>query len=180
MSLFGQKELRQLGHSIRRAREQGGMSQSQLAEKSALSTRAVRELEAGRTNPSLATMVAIVDALSLSLDELIRNAQAGQATVDLTPAADISPGVTGLTHTLAEPRLSATMLDIDASRSVVLPEGPIFAHVLSGQAQVLLDEERMVLRHGDSLHARSGVLKDLKAQGGRARILAVEALGLNQ
>ena len=153
------------------------MSQAQLAEKSALSARAVREVEAGRSNPTLATIVSIVDALSLTLDELVSAARSVHTAMDVTRASDIAPGVTCLTRTISEPRLSAKILDVDSSETLELPAGSVFAHVLSGRAQASLEEARVVLRHGDSLHARSGVLDDLKAQGGRARILLIESVG---
>ncbi|MGO4843596.1 helix-turn-helix transcriptional regulator, partial [Rhizobiaceae sp. 2RAB30] len=70
--LFGQKELRQVGRHVRLTREKAGLTQSQLAESAGLSPRAVRDLEAGRrSNPTLATMVAIVDVLGFTLDELV-------------------------------------------------------------------------------------------------------------
>ncbi|MBD9375420.1 helix-turn-helix transcriptional regulator [Rhizobium sp. ARZ01] len=173
--LFGERELRQLGRSVRSARKEAGITQSQLSERSGLSPRVVRELEAGRSNPTLATIVAIVDVLSITLDDLIGAARSNRVIFDVLPAAELRHGDNELTRLLPRPRLKARLLDLDVAEPVSLPEGSAFAHVLSGSVGALLDDENLLLRQGDSLHSRPGVLKDLAVRS-RARILLVEAV----
>lgn len=177
--LFGQKELRQVGRHVRQAREKAGLTQSQLSEQAGISSRAVRELEAGRSNPTLATMVAIVDVLGFTLDELVAAAKAGQPGPDLTPAADIGPGSNALTRTLPNPHMNARIVDFggDGLRDQDVPSGAVFGHVLKGSVTVLLDGEEVTLRHGDSLHARAGVVGRWQTHGDRVRMLLVEASG---
>jgi len=176
--LFGQKELRQVGRYVRLEREKAGLTQAQLAEASGMSARAVRELEAGRSNPTLATMVAIVDVLSITLDELIVAGRTVAPGPDLTTAADIGPGTTLLSRTIVNPRFSARIVDFQrGSDEPDLPEGAVFGHVLGGAIRISMEGEESVLRQGDSLHARSGVLQQVKAAGEGARILLVEATG---
>lgn len=173
--LFGEKELRQLGRSVRSARKETAITQSQLAERSGLSPRVIRELEAGRSNPTLATIVAIVDVLSITLDDLIGAARSNRVVFDKLPATEIRHGANELTRLLPRPRLMAKILDLDAAEPVSLPEGSAFAHVLSGSVGVLLDHENFMLHQGDSLHSRPGVLQEMAVHS-RARILLVEAV----
>lgn len=175
--LFGQKELRQVGRHIRLTREKAGLTQSQLAESAGLSPRAVRDLEAGRSNPTLATMVAIVDVLGFTLDELVTAARSSLPGPDLTRASDLGAGNNLLTRTLLNPRMSARIVDFGGGDTAgpEMPAGAIFGHVLKGNVTVALDGEDVTLRQGDSLHARPGVLGRLQAQGDRVRVLLVEA-----
>lgn len=177
--LFGQKELRQVGRHVRLAREKAGLTQSQLAESAGISSRAVRELEAGRSNPTLATMVAIVDVLGFTLDELVIAAKASLPGPDLTPAEDVGPGSNALTRTLPNARMNARIIDFggDGLRGQDMPAGAVFGHVLTGSVTVLLDGEEITLRQGDSLHARAGVMHQWQARGDRTRMLLVEASG---
>lgn len=175
--LFGDRELRQLGRAVREARERGGFSQSQLADDSGLSARAVRELEAGRSSPSLATIVAIVDALSITLDELIAAARARRPVFGLLPADEAGPYDRELVTAIEQPRLRVRVVDAGSGDPVALPSGSTFAHVLGGAVTATLDGEQVKLRHGDSLHSRPGVLTDLEPADGRVRMLLVEAPG---
>lgn len=177
--LFGQKELRQVGRHVRQAREKAGLTQSQLADSAGISSRAVRELEAGRSNPTLATMVAIVDVLAFTLDELVIAARTSLPGPDLTLAGDIGPGSNPLSRTLPNPRMSARIVDFggDGPGDQDVPAAAVFGHVLGGSVTVSLDGEEITLRQGDSLHARSGVVRHWHAHGDRTRMLLVEAGG---
>lgn len=175
--LFGERELRQLGRAVRDAREKAGLNQSQLAAQSGLSARALRELEAGRSSPSLATILAIVDTLSMTLDELIAAARAKRTTFGLLRARDADQGDAEVPAGIDQPRLKVRVVHVDASDHVNLPGGATFAHVLGGAITATLDGEQVKLRHGDSLHSRPGVLTDLAAADRHAKVLLVEALG---
>lgn len=173
--LFGERELRQLGRAVREARERMGISQSQLAGDSGLSARAVRELEAGRSSPSLATIVAIVDALSMTLDELIAAARARRAVFGVLRAGEAGPSDRELVTAIENPRLRVRVVEAASGAAIALPSGSTFAHVLGGAASATLDGEQVKLRHGDSLHARPGILTQLEPEDGRVRVLLVEA-----
>lgn len=176
--LFGQRELREIGRYVSREREKLGLTQTQVADSAGISTRSVRDLEAGRSNPTLSTMVAIVDVLSITLDELITAARIKRPDPDMTHASDIGPGVTSLTRSISNPRLRASIIDFaDTAGQPDLPGGAAFGHVLAGSVRISLDGEEILLRQGDSLHARSGVLEKMSAAGTGTRVLLVEAAG---
>jgi ribosome-binding protein aMBF1 (putative translation factor) len=56
-----------LGIAVRDAREQAGLTQTQLANKLNVAQSAVSRIEAGRTNPSVRTLVAIAAALGVAI-----------------------------------------------------------------------------------------------------------------
>ena len=67
-----EKRLRQLGHRIRTARREKGITQERLAEKANLSTTYIGRLERGEKTPSIDTLVTLAEALEVSpLDILI-------------------------------------------------------------------------------------------------------------
>lgn len=175
--LFGKSELRQLGRAVREARERVGLSQVQLADNAGLSLRPLRELEAGRSSPSLATIVALADALPLTLDGLIAAARTKQPQYGLLPAKDVRWGDNELVAGIDRQRARVRIADVGSDDGVSLPAGPVFAHVLRGVVTATLEGEQVKLRQGDSLHSCPGVLTDLAASDGRALVLLVEATG---
>ena len=65
---------------LRKAREDKGLSQAQLAEKAGLQPSAVSHFEAGRRAPSFDNLRALADALDITTDHLLgREAKAGMA-----------------------------------------------------------------------------------------------------
>ena len=178
--LFGPRELRRIGHQVRQARERERMTQNQLANAAGLSPRAIRELEAGRSNPALATMVAVVDSLGLTLDELVEVARSEPPQPDVTRAADLGDGVTPLVRTLQDPRMASRIVTpSDTAASIPHPANPVFYHVLKGSVSVDVDGETIKLRRGDSLHIDAGVEGAWRPDGGDSQVLVVEAVRTN-
>ena len=66
-----------VGEAIRRARQEHGWTQSQLAEKSGLSPNYIARLERGELGPSLFVANRICEALSIDLPSLLEPAAAG-------------------------------------------------------------------------------------------------------
>ncbi|MEJ8572784.1 helix-turn-helix domain-containing protein [Microbaculum marinum] len=176
--LFGPRELRRIGHQVRQSRERERMTQNQLANAAGISPRAIRELEAGRSNPALATMVAIVDSLGLTLDELVEAARSAPPGPDITRAADVGEGETPLVRTLHEPRMNSRMYRPgDAASDIPHPANAVFYHVLKGAIAVDVAGESITLLRGDSLHIEAGVEGHWRARDGKSQILVVEAAG---
>lgn len=67
--------------SIRAARERGGLTQQQLADRAGLSRQLVSAVEAGRNTPSVAAAIALASALGVSVERLFAAPQ--PATVDV-------------------------------------------------------------------------------------------------
>lgn len=62
-----------IGGRIRAARLKQNISQEKLAEMVGVGTTHISHIETGNTIPSIKTFIAIINALSLSADELLRN-----------------------------------------------------------------------------------------------------------
>ncbi|HWH25920.1 MAG TPA: XRE family transcriptional regulator [Pseudolysinimonas sp.] len=61
--------------NLRELRESRGLSVSQLAARSGIAKSTLSQIEAGATNPTLGTLVAITDALTVSVESLISRAE---------------------------------------------------------------------------------------------------------
>jgi transcriptional regulator with XRE-family HTH domain len=66
-----QKQLVKMGQHIRRMRESQGISQEQLAADAEIPYSSVNEIEAGKTNPTIASLMALAEALDLSVSDLL-------------------------------------------------------------------------------------------------------------
>lgn len=64
---------------LRKAREEKGLSQAQLAEKTGLQPSAISHFEAGRRAPSFDNLRSLADALGITTDHLIGREQRGVA-----------------------------------------------------------------------------------------------------
>jgi transcriptional regulator with XRE-family HTH domain len=175
--LFGQTELRRIGRHVRLVREQAGLPQARVAAGAGLSERALRDFEAGRTNPTLATMAAIAAALSISLDELVFLARQPPPAPDFTPApGDDAPPVVRLTRGLSAPRMQGAMMALAGGPPAPTPVdgGFVFGHVLGGTVRVRLDGRQVDLGPGDAVHARADAIEGWDGSG---RVLVVAGNG---
>jgi transcriptional regulator with XRE-family HTH domain len=64
--------LRRLAANIRQARHARGLTQTRLAEKADLSVATLQDLEKGRYNTTILTLLHVAEALEVSLDALVR------------------------------------------------------------------------------------------------------------
>lgn len=60
-----------MGLHIRKLRERQGISQEQLAADAEIPYSSVNEIEAGKTNPTVASLMALADALDVPLKDLL-------------------------------------------------------------------------------------------------------------
>lgn len=66
-----QEQKRAIGAAVRRAREQRGLSGSEVANRAGKRPGTISDIENGKSLPDLATLLAIAEALDASLDELL-------------------------------------------------------------------------------------------------------------
>lgn len=176
MSLSSREtEVRRIGRQFRILRERSGRTIAQVSRAAGLSERAVRDLEAGRTNPSLATVVSLADVLGASLDDLVEASRRSDSVSDYSPASSATE-TTELTRTLRSPRMRARIVHFGAGDTASLPANAVFGYVLADSVAVALDGEETLLRHGDSFHARAGVLQGWRSPASGGRLLVVEVL----
>lgn len=62
---------RALGKNLRQARERAGLTQEAVAERSGVHPTEVSRIEAGKRDPRIATVVALADAVGVSVSDLL-------------------------------------------------------------------------------------------------------------
>ena len=170
---FGKPDLARMGRFLREERQAKGLSLRALAERSGMSAGAIRALEAGQANPSLATVLAVVEALDVDLDRAVDAARAGREVVVVHRAAEEAQApMPGAALSLATSELPAKSVRPSFSLG---EQHPSMGLVLEGAVlAVVRDGARHRLDTGDVYHAQPGVVQGLAGAGTRtARLLHV-------
>jgi transcriptional regulator with XRE-family HTH domain len=183
---FAKTDLWRVGQHLRGQRIAAGMSLRRLSERSGVSVTAIRAIESGRANPSLATVVPVVEALGIMLDRVIKVPSSARSDLSVTRATD---GDVYITNGLIEPALAAQIVTLpvksirhardSAARNpsfCVVLQGTVFAAIDAdgGPALPVPANGRVRLEAGDNYHAQPGVIQSLSSGGGRdARVLVV-------
>ncbi len=174
---FSKKDLVRLGRFMATQRQNAEMTLRTLSERSGVSIGAIRALEAGQSNPSLVTVVAIVDALGVSLDRMMAALRPDRSDVAVVTRA--GSGETELSRGLGGAVLSARFVDLPENSAGAVLAGnsrhPAFGMVLDGSVTSRLSDGRTLrLDSGDAWHARPGQVVAWAASGeGAARLLHV-------
>lgn len=183
---FRKADLRRVGTYLRDQRIASGVSLRRLSELSGVSVAAIRTLEGGQSNPSLGTVVAVVEALGVMLDHVIEAARSNRSNVTVTPATD---GDAYLSDGFAEAALSAHIVTLPVKSMHPNSDGaakhPSLGVVIKGAVLAAVDTTgasgganrggtRVRLEAGDNYHAQPGSVQSLANAGGRdARVLVV-------
>lgn len=168
---FGREDLRLLGQHLRERRLAAGFTMRRLAEASGVSVAAIRALEAGGTNPSLPTVILVVEALGTTIDRALSAVRAARGRVVVTRAGTGRCGQP-LSAGLAEAVLQAATILLAPKATGPVPP-PLERHaamcmVLDGTLAVTTAEgDRIVLETGDSYHAEPRVVQGWANAGHR-------------
>lgn len=181
--VFARAELRSLGRQIRLLRERRNLSLNDLARQSGISVTGIRNIELGRANPGLLTMVAIIDALGVPIDELVRLIRRANKTVYVSRAPGARQRVASVQRSLSElyePQIRGRILTLPAGTDMVASRnsesGPHFAFVLAGDVRFAMkDGTAHKLSAGDSIHLADQPPRIVANRGRRAaRVLWVK------
>lgn len=178
--VLARAELRSLGRQIRLLRERRGLSLNDLARQSGISVTGIRNIELGRANPGLLTIVAIIDVLGVPIDELVAMIRRANKTVYVSRAAGARQQVQRSLSEIYEPKIRGRMLTLPAGTDMVaVPRsetGPTFAFVLEGSVELALkDGTAHRLSSGDAIHFADQPPRFLANRGRRrARVLWVK------
>ena len=183
---FGKADLRHVGQVLRDQRVAMGLSLRVLSERCGISIAAIRALEAGQSNPSLGTVVPVIEVLGVKLDRVIEVARAARGRVVVTRTRE---GDVNLSDGLSDAGLSANILSMPVKSMRPSPPGaashPSFGIVLEGTVLANVEPDdgladqsrrgrRVKLVTGDNYHAQPGVVKTLANGSAReARVLVV-------
>lgn len=181
-SAFDRAQLRNLGGQIRTLRERRGLSLNQLARQSGISVTGIRNIEFGRANPGLLTVVALLDVLGVSLDELVGLARRAGKTVHVAraPATARDASVQRQISEIYQPQVRGRMVTLPAGTDMLTlrkaEAGPHFAFVLEGKVRVsTVDGHAHELAAGDAIHLADQPPRVIANAGTRvARLLWVK------
>jgi len=164
---FDKSDLLRLGRVLREHRLAAGLSVRRLSAQSGVSVSAIRAVEAGASNPALATVLPLVEALGLGIDTLVEAVRTARSDVVVERAG--APEPTGGAGDLA---LRFRELSLPG-KSVRPPpedcaERPSLVMVLSGNVIAGLEEGgRAILETGDCYHAEAGAVTSWANPGAR-------------
>ena len=171
----------EIGNKIKQLRLQRGLTQEELAARTELSKGFISQLERDITSPSIATLMAILEALGTDVAAFFNETQNekvvyGAEDMFIKEAADGSSIrwlVTNAQRNALEPIL-VTLPSGTATEPDDPHEGEEFGYVLQGAATLLLGETRYRLHKGDSFYFRPTAPHSLRNSGrSEARILWV-------
>ncbi len=150
-----------VGRRVRDARSERGWTLDHLAERSGVSRRMIVNVEAGSSNASIATLLKLASALTVSLADLVAGSPQDQRLV-VTEPADREPLWRGDFGGAAVLVASAGTPDMLELWDWTLEPGESYAsephrqgtrellHVLAGQLTITVDGEARRLRRGDA------------------------------
>ena len=159
---FGEAEIRRLGRYLQRERKALDLTLRKLAELSGVSVASIRALEAGRSSPSLTTVMSVVGALGTSIDKVIANIDIGENRVVVTRAAEqVDTEGYNLSEGLIDAALRGKILAVAPGTQNQVPDeianAPSLCMVIGGVVVVTLeDSDRIKLLPGDTYHAQAG------------------------
>lgn len=178
---FNRGELTAVGRRLRLRRIAKGWSLKKLSEVSRVSIAAIRKIELGESNPSLLTVLALVESLDEPVDRLIgevlksgERIQFIRATED-TDAPDNVALSDGLPSRMMAGRRVAlaagdvlTTEDRDSNR-------PLFAYVLDGEVVLSrADGQEDSCGRGDSFHIYEPLRDTVRGSARGAKLVVVE------
>lgn len=146
-----------LGNKIRALREARRWSLSRLSKNAGISVAAIQKIEAGASNPSLVTIVAIIDALGASVDKLISEVR--QIDRGVTVVRNLLQTANGTSVSLlsdrADHRVDARVIAMSSRQKPedIVTGKPLFGYVVDGGLCLSLSGETTKLSVGDAFHA---------------------------
>lgn len=162
---FKRAHMLALGNKIRALREARHWSLSRLSKNAGISVAAIQKIEAGTSNPSLVTIVAVIDALGASVDKLVSEVR--QLDHGVTVVRNLLATKAGTSVSLLSDRADRRMgCRVIAMSSRQKPEDtvtgkPLFGYVLDGGLRLgLSDGETIELGAGDAFHAGADASPD--------------------
>jgi transcriptional regulator with XRE-family HTH domain len=149
MGEWADRTLDAVGPRLKQLRQHRGITLSDLADETGISTSTLSRLEAGLRRPTLEQLLPLARAYAVTLDELVAAPPTGDPRIDLRPIA-LSDGSTILPLTRRPGGIQAYKFVIPAGRDDAEPdlrthEGYDWAFVLNGRLRLVLGEHDIIL-----------------------------------
>ena len=147
----------QIGTKIRDLRNQNGLTQEELADRTELTKGFISQLERGLTAPSVSTLLDIVECLGTNLSDFFHEEAAPQIVYQkedyFEKEDDAKNSITWLVSTAQSKSLEPILVQLQPGQSMPEDkphEGEEFGYVLSGEIELQYGEESYKVRQGDS------------------------------
>ena len=147
----------QIGMKIRNLRNQNGLTQEELADRTELTKGFISQLERGLTAPSVSTLLDIVECLGTNLSDFFHDEDDLQIVF---PKEDYfekededGNSITWLIATAQSRSLEPILVRLQPGQTMPVDkphEGEEFGYVLDGKIQVHYGDEKYTVRKGDS------------------------------
>jgi transcriptional regulator with XRE-family HTH domain len=180
-SHFHRGELRGVGRRLRLLRLGRGWSLKKLSDLSDISVATIRKIELGISNPSLLTVLALVEALDEPVDRLINEAISGRRQTQWVRADKAAKmgEVVQLSNEVDNRRLVGQQCALAAGEPLVILSGerPVFGYVIEGE--VLLtraDGSKQECLSGDAFHAIKQKGQEIRGSASGATLFVVEQI----
>ena len=173
-----------IGTRIQKLRRRQSRTLEEVARQCGFTKSLLSKIERGRTNPPLATLAKLADALGIKLSDLLsHDAAAGTVYTPATRLAEEAPTVTDkgyAFHLFAGNRPDKLMQPFlftarkgEIKPGPLSPRGEEFVYVLSGQIRFRVGAVEYTLGPGDSLYFDGEEEHDLQVESDEARYLAI-------
>lgn len=180
---FDRGELKGVGRRLRLLRVARGWSLTKLSDVSSISVAAIRKIELGESNPSLLTVLALVEALDEPVDRLISRAISSGGRAQLVRAATVvdTGREASLSNGIANRKMAGRHVLLRAGEALAPSKaetgGARFGYVLDGEV-VLSKGPSPVAKcsSGDSFHFLDTARISVSAAGREATLVVVECL----
>ncbi|MEO8437556.1 MAG: XRE family transcriptional regulator [Chloroflexota bacterium] len=182
----GKLDYPEMGESLRKARQDRGLSLRVLAERLGVSPSLISQIETSRANPSVSTLYAIAAELDVSLDDLLFNDRRAAEPVPSAPGGGTPSGTMTTTPpvqraadrhairldsgvlwerltTLSEPGVEFLRVTYEPGGASSPPDafqrhpGHEWGYVLSGRLQVRIGFDEYILEPGDAISINSSI-----------------------
>ncbi len=177
---FDKAGLRSIGSYLKKRRKAAALSLRNLSDLSGVSVASISALESARSSPSLVTVLGVVDALGLTIDQAIEESSSETRRVVVRRAADLGAWQPAeLRRGLGDAALEVQLVTLDPGALLSAPpnlvDAPSLCFVLDGPVITSLsDAARVTLKSGDAYHAQPGKVTSWANAGSKlSRILCV-------
>lgn len=170
-----------MGRRLRLLRLGRGWSLKKLSDLSDIGVATIRKIELGISNPSLLTVLALVEALDEPVDRLIKDAISGRRQTQWVSAdgSENSDGNVQLSDDVDNRRMTGHQCALAAGEplSVLSGERPVFGYVIEGEVVLSRGDgsEHQCVR-GDAFHAIQLKGEEVRGVGRGATVLVVEQM----
>jgi transcriptional regulator with XRE-family HTH domain len=157
-----------LGGTVRRLREDQGLSLRTLAARTGFSASFLSQVENGQASPSISSMERIAAALGVTLGQFFQGAESASAIVKANTRVQLTSGwsksrIESLGGDSGAAKAEAVLVTIDAGgmsgkRAHPAPREE-FAMVIQGRVLLVLGDDEHVLEDGDTVTIPAGTLR---------------------